>query len=310
MCIRDSLKQTIVFKETTTEAAVREKETVERFSEYLGRVGAPSSFKLPEPMFILPHEGKVVYVMKRARGSQLGKAALSSAGRAETLQAYDRAVRFLAYYHAWKLGKSPLVQFTWRMNSQLVRNALRFWRLAGFGVGTVPSLFDQLLAVIPHDFPAIPKKDAHPENWLVDESGNVVMLDLESVGRCPLLFELVQLLDDYPLLPVDHNGWRERIAHCNVYLNQLAGAGIELHQYGTAVPDAYAAFVLLRCAFGLARNRARRGRVPSAAVRAGDARETHYLAMLEYLARAELKTVRSAAEAIRNSVLTANLARV
>ncbi len=298
----DLLKQTVVFKETIGEDGVREKETTEEFAKYLSSVGAPSSFKLPEPLLLVPNANKIVYVMKRARGIQLGKATLLASSKAEIIADYERAIHFLAYYHAWRLAGRSLSYFNRQMNARVVRKAFRCWRLAKFECTDMANLISKILLMFPPNLPCIPKKDAHPENWLIDDDKNLVMLDLESTANWPIFYELVQLVDDYPLLPANDEGWNQRLAYCNLYLEHLSAAGINLLSYRATSADAYAIFVLLRIAYGCARNRTGKLKRTSSAVHSSSARDIHYFALLDYLARANLKEISHLAAEIRQAI--------
>lgn len=296
------LKQTVVFKETYADIADRERENVENFWKYLAQVGAPASLKLPEPLLTHAVGEKVVYVMRRARGIQLGKACLIPEWRVRASRAYEQAIQFLAHYHAWRLGHAFPVHLSPQVANRMVANTFRFWRLANFKSSEVIQLAKECLSLLLPSLPCIPKKDAHPENWLVDDEENVVMLDLESTGHCPLLFEVVQLLDDYPFLPVNDVGWAQRLSYCALYLDRLRTAGIDVERYRAMIPDAYAVFALFRISFGLARNKTRRMKIASSAVHAGDLRDKHYLSILDYLAQAHSRRVGTLATKIRRAV--------
>ena len=69
--------------------------------------------------------------------------------------------------------------------------------------------------------PQVLKKDAHPENWLIDDYGNICMIDFESSRKQPVIFEVVQLLDDHPLLDETEEGFVRRTAFCKTYMNRL-----------------------------------------------------------------------------------------
>ena len=84
--------------------------------------------------------------------------------------------------------------------------------------------------------PALPRRDAHSLNWLVNDAGLVLAVDLEASGFRPLAYELAQLIDDYPVFePTD---WESRLSVLGQY---LAAMGLEAsvsylvaYQAGTA----------------------------------------------------------------------------
>ena len=190
-------------------------------------VGAPAYFKLPEPLLTIDSsQESVVYVMRRSQGEQLGRVALDRSTSSNARTAYTRAVAFLAYFHSWR-GKPQAVGLNdYICRDRMIRQSLRFWQVAKFR--NYNQLQRALASIIPRETPILRKKDAHPENWLVNDDDNIVMLDLEASGSSPFLFELVQLLDDYPLLEADPEGWRERLAICEQYVDQLDRLGLDL----------------------------------------------------------------------------------
>ena len=295
----DLLNQTVVFKETTQENAYREKSNIESFAAYLRRIDAPSWCKLPEPLSIVTREEKAVLVMRRARRIQLGRAALQRSASPEILMAFRRSIRFLAHFHAWRMEAEGPRFRNRRVVSKIAQNVLRLWALSGFKNNITMNDFDVIFRLIDAGFPCIPKKDAHPENWLLDDENNIVMLDLESVGECPLFFELAQLMDDYPVFPVDDCGWDARLEQCAFYIESLAEDGIDFSWNKADAPRLYEAFVLLRASFGLARNQARAGRIPSAALRASKQRDAHYRALLDYLGHLPNSAISALATKIR-----------
>lgn len=279
------LRQSFVFKHTDRRMAEHEVSALEGFQEYLRITGAPEFFRLPEPIAILPLEDdQVGYVMRRARGEQLGQLVMHSPGTSETIQAYERAIRFLAYYHAWGVEKTGTR--TTDDTASLVLKATRFFKGCGISVEDRNRLSRTIQDVIPPSLPGLLKKDAHPENWLIDAGGNVVMLDLETRTFCPVFFELAQLIDDYPFVEVAPEGWRIRMKFCETYADTLLSLNVNSQNYCKALPGAYEAFALLRAAFGLARNRTKARWSSSSAVRDSSVRDSHYLRILVFLSGA------------------------
>ncbi|MFT7709342.1 RNA 2'-phosphotransferase [Clavibacter tessellarius] len=65
------------------------------------------------------------------------------------------------------------------------------------------------------DAPLLPRRDAHPMNWLVDVDNRILAVDLESTGVRPYGYEIAQLVEDGQLLaPGD---WESRRAVVNAY---------------------------------------------------------------------------------------------
>jgi hypothetical protein len=100
------------------------------------------------------------------------------------------------------------------------------------------------------------------------------------------LFELAQLIEDYPLLePVDEN-WQSRMDFCDEYLATLRR--LTEVSWNGPIRETYSAFMLYRALFGLARIelKTRRGRLveSSSALRSATAREQHYRQIVKFLA--------------------------
>jgi hypothetical protein len=126
------------------------------------------------------------------------------------------------------------------------------------------------------------KKDAHPENWLIDADGAVVMLDLEASADRPLIAEVVQLLDDYPLCDVSEEGFTERMGLTDHYLDALATYGIVLSY--PSPRRLYELFALQRAVFGLALVPAvERHAKSSAALEVMRTRKEHFAALCQWL---------------------------
>jgi len=137
--------------------------------------------------------------------------------------------------------------------------------------------------------PAFIKKDAHPENWLIDDFGNLVMLDFENSRSVPAVLEVVQLLDDYPLFSANELDWSIRIRMCNAYLDQKESLSPTAHPLDFGKVDAlYAVFVVTRAAFGIKRINGPAGAPTnsSSALMSRGIRLTQYHQTLEFLGAA------------------------
>lgn len=211
------LGSSYVFKHTDSANAQRDVQSVAKFGEFLHTAGLPLVL-LPETVALFPNprDRGVVHVMRRAKGFQLGQLAIraAKAGVTPDTKALKAAVTCLAAYHAWgtheKLGAISLHKF---MKEEVTG------RLADV-VRALPASTEKLLTRI-GNVTAMRKKDAHPENWLVDESGRLVMIDFESRKGQPALYDTALLLDDYPFLPINKAGWAERMARCHEYIKTL-----------------------------------------------------------------------------------------
>ena len=290
------LSSSFVFKTTDGPSAARDREAVLAFAKFLSQRGT-RDYRLPDPLAIIKQQGSsVIYLMRRARGHDLGRAVIRAKieGREPPVNDFHRALRFLAAYHAWDshlrgMTVSPVSPFV-----------IKYLTSLGIHKDQLPSSTVELLLTIGR-IPHTVKKDAHPENWLIDDYGNICMIDFESRKTLPILFEVAQLIEDYPLLPTNRDGWEARMRGCDHYLDQLTEL---LEPQIDLAPDVreqlYAVFSILRAGFGLQyclRPHPRRS--SSSAVRALSLRITHYVALLEWFSAWEQEAVSDLARLIR-----------
>jgi len=240
--------------------------------------------RLPEPLTMVDALGITSYVMRREAGAELGAIALRRRRSGlDVMFLLERAVRFLARFHAWRgVRAETLVQATLR---EFVRQVLRkLERTSGFSPVESAKVADYLWAASVFAIPSVPKKDAHGENWLVTPGDAVVMLDLEAKGseRLPVIYEVAQLVEDQGLLAVDVAGWGMRRELANIYLDELERAGSAL-QITSMVERAYNLFALIRAVISIPSvdRRAISRDSESSVVRARAHRADHYRALVE-----------------------------
>ncbi|MGO2518970.1 MAG: RNA 2'-phosphotransferase [Microbacterium sp.] len=75
------------------------------------------------------------------------------------------------------------------------------------------------------ELPAVPRRDAHTQNWVVLADRRLLAVDLEASGLRPLAYELAQLIDDEPVFAPDDVATRENLVRR--YLRALAEYGLE-----------------------------------------------------------------------------------
>jgi tetratricopeptide (TPR) repeat protein len=272
-----------VFKHTAAASAQRDRATIQGFSEFLRERGIVG-LALPRPIAIVSTDGsnRAVYVMRRAPGFHLGRLAVRALGSGlpVPVEPFERALMFLAAFHAWgdTLTPGPPASALGFVKEYL-RDTL------GVPTRAVPAAIFQELKAVGH-VPDALKKDAHPENWLIDERGRLAMLDFESTKRLPVPFEVVQLLDDYPVIPVTEEGWQRRIVAARRYIalrSQFSGSQISLSDESLAF--LYGVCLVLRAKFGLRQVAGdSRNLGSSAALRATSVRREHYREVAYWLA--------------------------
>ncbi|WP_146169669.1 hypothetical protein [Actinoplanes italicus] len=222
------LSAALVFKPCpSVDAAQAEQAKISDFAAWLEETGSPSWARCINALAVVddPLLGTTVSVTRRSAGRQLSdligewvefEESQSLPARIGT--AVERALTLLAYVHAWRgpfSGRRRPVPveadklrdrlITLGSSAAVAANAARSWR-----------------EVVPAGLPLLGKRDAHTENWLVTDLDDVVVLDLEATGWLPLGFEVAQLLEDMPLLPLTDPGLELRKKYASGYLAQLA----------------------------------------------------------------------------------------
>ena len=248
------LSRTLVLKRLPTAAAAHERDAARSFGEYLRATGAPTVWQVPEPLDVHPDDGgeSAVYVMRRAQGVPLGRLAFDGGAPLED------AVRFLAAFCAWARDARGVPDvLPAKRARRLAENLTTTARRLGAPSSRAHRAGEAFAAALATGVPAVAKRDAHAGNWLVADDGTVVAIDLEASSSVPALFEVAQLLDDYPFLPPDGDGWGERLRLCDVHVRELQARGA-----GAAVDTDYVErlfpwFVVAHAAAGLARLRNR-----------------------------------------------------
>jgi len=273
------LSESYVFKHTNERSATRDRDVVLAFSAFLKLKGL-RGFRLPEPIAIIPQTlENVTYVMRRARGHHLGLAVIRARreGTEPPVKDFWRALSFLANYHAWGLTiQSPAPIELLHFVSAYLKDKLSL-RLR------IPATSIALIKQI-GKCQRVLKKDAHPENWLIDDFGNICMIDFESSKSLPILFEVVQLIDDYPLLEATQESMQYRTRLCRTYLDELEALSGTSLASSASMSALYAIFAVLRSGFGLQRSqRSSRAITSSAALRARSERSLHYQDLLTWL---------------------------
>ena len=299
------LSQTLVLKATTRANADREWRQAVAMRDFVAAHGE-AGMSLPVPLAIIDRPSDPpVYVMRRASGRDLGRliADYRNGRAAKPLEEVRRALRFLALFHAHSARQNgPLRLWTSGARRQAARDHGRSLVMVGANPDAVADAREAFRAAIPERLPLLAKKDAHPENWLVDAQGAIVMLDLEATSDRPILAEVVQLLEDFPLCDVTESGFEERMELTAEYLAALKRAGVE-PGLEDPVRNVYELFALQRAVFGVAfiASVARRA-TSSSSLREAGTRQEHFSALGRWLSEhSEDPAVRSAAQAAVNA---------
>jgi hypothetical protein len=225
----------------------------------------------------------VVYVMRRAEGVPLGDWVLGNADREGVQTIYEDCLAFLAAFGVWgsarvstkTLGRNRqrgmIGQISKSVNRLRVPRQAQECLAAGFG------------RVLGSRITAVTKKDAHCANWLVADQ-DLVMIDLEARTRLPVLYEVVQLVEDYPIFPADKDGWNRRLTLARMYLSELERQGLPGDLAGFEIAELYGWFVLAQAPAALNRLRkAGRETVSSSGQARALDRQAHLTALLRHL---------------------------
>ncbi|KAB2975947.1 hypothetical protein F8R89_30515 [Streptomyces sp. SS1-1] len=258
------LSATLVLKPTSRGEAEAERDRLASLRRYLRNTRAPDWMLLPVPLAMvgLPEDWPTsrdpapdtALASRRAVGRSLA-AVIADAyeGReAHPLAAVSRAVRYLARIHVWATEESGLRngQASATVTDAYSGVAGDLAKRAGrLGVPFADTLAARWKTLASFTSPAMPGRDAHAENWLITDNGKMVALDLEPHGHLPLLYEVVQLVEDHAALDLKDSDWPERQALCRLYLDELESLGYPAAVTDAEVLPAYQSFALVRALF-------------------------------------------------------------
>lgn len=178
-------------------------------------------FLTPIPLGILSLDKTELYVMRRAAGRNLSVLIKQNDSHCDT--AIQNTIEFLALYHAWNSGfeedRDETMQETMNRLNRL-RRAVQKNHLKDSLVDEILNLIEPLFKII-ELLPIVEKKDAHPDNWIVTNQNEIVMIDLEKPKPRSefMLFGLVQLVETLSHLPWNEDGMKQRKIFIDSYLN-------------------------------------------------------------------------------------------
>jgi RNA:NAD 2'-phosphotransferase (TPT1/KptA family) len=220
----------VVFKRAHELSLHREGERIRALLAILEERELLQSFDVPEFLGVyasLPRDGmdssgasshQSLALFRFKAGKTVAHAVQS--GTSEVLEIFKSCADFLALIHA-----DPRLEIS---RSSSVRKQTRSeaipWMRNFFGE-LAQEQFEEwwrLMAAAR----AMPRRDAHPGNWLYRTSGVITAVDLESTGLRPLGWEIAQLTDDLPALAVTASGWAHRLEILQTYWSSLARYGL------------------------------------------------------------------------------------
>lgn len=224
---RGFMSEAFVFKPMAREGATFEAETLEKMARAIGELDREDSFAVPASLAVIPWDGGrpggVVHVVQRAQGVEIGSLGIS--GRANAL---PRTLELLSVFHKAtgqpQPGRSP-----WRTLKANLKLCLR----SLISVSDSDSIVSALKKTLPSDLPLVMKRDAHGGNWLQDDAGRIVAIDMESRDYLPIGHDVAQLIEDSVMLPVDRDSWSIRLHEWHRYLMRLGMVPTSRHKLAT-----------------------------------------------------------------------------
>ncbi|MEU2582562.1 RNA 2'-phosphotransferase [Streptomyces avermitilis] len=218
---------TLVFKPTTRLCFDRDTEKSAAVARTLRRMDAEDEFATidlittisatdlshSEEQFQIGTE--IITVRRFEHGTVLAEC-LAPASPDTSCELLKRAAKFLAYVHG---SDDPASGRIGGVRKE-VRNEVRMWLRAV--LPDEPSdganeLFEEWWALLEEiGLPPQPRRDAHAFNWLVTDNDRIIAVDLEAARWRPMGYELAQLTDDVPALPVDRWDLRRDVVTCYV----------------------------------------------------------------------------------------------
>ncbi|MFK4112075.1 RNA 2'-phosphotransferase [Streptomyces sp. NPDC002176] len=246
---------TLVFKPTTRLCFDRDTEKSAAVQRTLKRMEAEGEFgiidlittisvaDLPHGEEQFPDGSEIISVRRFEHGAVLAER-LSPAVPEMSCELLKRAAKFLAYVHGSReTPRTPVPNVR-----KEVRNEVRMWLraiLPDDPLSEVNALFEEWWALLDGTgLPPQPRRDAHAFNWLVTDTDRIIAVDLEASHLRPMGYELAQLTDDVPALPVGR--WDLRREVVMAYLEALShcqgGPPVDVEKLWTA----YRASLLVR----------------------------------------------------------------
>ena len=179
---REFFKDALLFKEGNKDCLEQELEMIDRG----GEISQPfEDYGVPESRDIFPFNGSYVHSLKREKGRVFYELS-------EDTDLFLKTADFLALIHA----RMPLeglepVDIAGYIDNKLsnpdmelssdLAEALRY------GINPALDNLSQEHFVF--------NKDAHPEQWIITETGKIIALDWENKGLVPMQFDLANLLE-------------------------------------------------------------------------------------------------------------------
>ena len=227
------ISETFVFKPTTVTLADRESIRVAKLTPRIKQLGAEQRFSVPETLArselptddVLCRQGYDVLVARQFHFGTILPDFLAGADLARRTSVLDQVLRFLAVIHSCESQEGEVGK---GMRRELWKKEFGRWLKSGMQLSNASEIFEQWWSLFGTGVPALARRDAHPLNWIITPGDNVVAVDFEACGWRPAGYEVAQLLDDRPLLPVDEAGWKARLFLLRQYRRAMRKHGYQI----------------------------------------------------------------------------------
>lgn len=243
------VQDNFVFKPTTVALADREERRVAIINDAIREAGMEHKFELPLTMArselppgdpLRRNAYEVIVARQYHSGETLSDYVQEALDRKAALAALRLTVSFLALIH---VAESCDPGAGLKMRSQLWSKEFGRW-LKALRIENRANVFADWWSIFDGCVPCYKRRDAHPLNWIVTPRRDIIAVDFEATGWRPAGYELAQLTDDFALLPVNGDGWKERKELLAEYRNRLCEDGAIIEE--GALWDAYEASLVAR----------------------------------------------------------------
>ncbi|MFE2772826.1 RNA 2'-phosphotransferase [Microbacterium resistens] len=225
--------QTFVYKRTRPEAKARDEEYSRAVASELEQQGLTSGFGLIDHLTEIPDVGNhssdpdmIVSVRRFWDGVPLLDH-LMTLEPADTTAILREVSRFLAAIHF--AGREIVDTNGTRASLKQIEFG-RWLRSLRLTDDERSEVFNDWWRIV-EDAPQVPRRDAHPLNWIVGTDDKILAVDLESKGARPFGYELAQLVEDGQCLLPDAYDARVSIveAYTEAWVN-LSGNTVSSHR--------------------------------------------------------------------------------
>ncbi len=283
------LSSSMVLKPMVRKEAQKEINATKKLASFLATNPDFKDLLLPKPIALIDYNPDPVtksqnpnidsvYAMERESGRDLGRYIFkdSPSGYAGS-ELVMKSLDYPRIYHDW-------CGIKWDDGNALARNTLERFKgnLARIANIEAPQKIAKgWFDLLPSDLPVSRKKDAHPENWIVDRRSRIVMIDLEASKPEIVFRDISQLIDDYPVFANTKEGWDQRLGLVKHYCDEAGLDEIDAEERERA----FTAFAIKRAAFGFTFVPSKMQDAKSSAGRKRlHARRRHYVGLVRFLA--------------------------